>query len=89
MASVKPKARDDLTVVELDGEAVIYDERDDGAPPPEPDRDDRVRPVRRQRHDGGDGRGPLRRLRGSASRGGAGGPRVGPAIPEGAVARVQ
>jgi Coenzyme PQQ synthesis protein D (PqqD) len=26
MALVKPKARDDLTVVELDGEAVIYDE---------------------------------------------------------------
>ena len=27
MAAVKPKVRDDLTVVELDGEAVIYDER--------------------------------------------------------------
>ncbi len=26
MALVKPKVRDDLTVVELDGEAVIYDE---------------------------------------------------------------
>ena len=26
MPLVKPKARDDLTVVELDGEAVIYDE---------------------------------------------------------------
>jgi hypothetical protein len=26
MPPVKPKARDDLTVVELDGEAVIYDE---------------------------------------------------------------
>jgi hypothetical protein len=27
MAPAKPKVRDDLTVVELDGEAVIYDER--------------------------------------------------------------
>lgn len=27
MAAVKPKVRDDLTVVELDGEAVIYDEQ--------------------------------------------------------------
>ena len=27
MAATKPKVRDDLTVVELDGEAVIYDER--------------------------------------------------------------
>jgi hypothetical protein len=26
MPQVKPRARDDLTVVELDGEAVIYDE---------------------------------------------------------------
>ena len=27
MTSVKPKARDDLAVVELDGEAVVFDER--------------------------------------------------------------
>ena len=27
MAAVKPMARDDLTIVELDGEAVIYDEQ--------------------------------------------------------------
>jgi PqqD family protein of HPr-rel-A system len=27
VGAVKPKVRDDLTVVELDGEAVIYDER--------------------------------------------------------------
>jgi PqqD family protein of HPr-rel-A system len=27
MVAVKPKVRDDLTVVELDGEAVIYDEQ--------------------------------------------------------------
>ena len=27
MAAVKPKVRDDLSVVELDGEAVIYDEQ--------------------------------------------------------------
>ena len=27
MAAVKPRVRDDLTVVELDGEAVIYDEQ--------------------------------------------------------------
>jgi len=26
MAAVRPKVRDDLTVVELDGEAVVYDE---------------------------------------------------------------
>ena len=28
MAPAKPKVRDDLTVVELDGEAVVYDETD-------------------------------------------------------------
>lgn len=29
MAPIKPKSREDLTIVELDGEAVIYDDRND------------------------------------------------------------
>ena len=89
MPLVKPKVRDGPDRRRARRRGRDLRRGDDRAPPPEPDRHDRVRPLRRHLDDARDGRRHLRGVRRAARRGGAAGPNLDPPVPQGEAPRAE